>query len=73
MAMVSSPWYRDGNLVIRDNYSYDAFGFALKFDSSTARTRLQYAGEWWDVGVNGYDNRARIYDPSMGRWIPKRG
>jgi RHS repeat-associated protein len=54
-------------------YDYDAFGNAIGFDPNSAASKVLYAGQWWDVAAEGYDDRARIYDPVSGRFTTRDG
>jgi hypothetical protein len=56
-----------GAVDVTQVYDYDGFGNAKGLTPDTAKSALLYVGEWWDVPVAGYDNRARIYLPGIGR------
>jgi RHS repeat-associated protein len=49
-------------------YSYDAFGNALDFDPSTAKTEFLYSGEQFAPKINQQYLRQRYYDPTTGRF-----
>ncbi|MDR2346731.1 MAG: RHS repeat-associated core domain-containing protein [Planctomycetaceae bacterium] len=49
-------------------YSYDAFGNAIGFDPSTAKTEFLYSGEQFDPKINQQYLRQRYYDPTTGRF-----
>jgi len=50
------------------SYSYDAYGSARGFNPAAAATKLLYAGEFFDSHLGFYYNRARWYDPAVGRF-----
>jgi RHS repeat-associated protein len=49
-------------------YNYDAFGNALDFDPSTAKTEFLYSGEQFDSKIGQQYLRQRYYDPTTGRF-----
>lgn len=49
------------------HYVYDAFGEVISGD--TAQTRYLYTGRELDTSIGLQYNRARWYDPRVGRWI----
>jgi RHS repeat-associated protein len=49
-------------------YNYDAFGNALGFDPSTAKTEFLYSGEQFDSKIGQQYLRQRYYDPTTGRF-----
>jgi RHS repeat-associated protein len=49
-------------------YSYDAFGNALGFDPTNAKTEFLYSGEQFDSKINQQYLRQRYYDPTTGRF-----
>jgi len=50
------------------SYSYDAYGSAHGFNPGEAATKLLYTGEFYDSHSGFYYNRARWYNPSVGRF-----
>jgi len=53
--------------VIKDSYSYDAYGVMLGGERTT-QTNLLYTGEQYDTSSQQYYLRARYYDPMNGRF-----
>ncbi len=53
---------------ITDRFAYDAYGNPVGFDPNTAATQVLYAGQMYDPFSGLYDMRARLYDPSTGRF-----
>ena len=49
-------------------YSFDAYGNALGFNPTTAKTEFLYSGEQFDAKIGQQYLRARYYDPSTGRF-----
>ncbi|MDR1963725.1 MAG: RHS repeat-associated core domain-containing protein [Planctomycetaceae bacterium] len=49
-------------------YSFDAYGNALEFDSTTALTEFLYSGEQFDSKIGQQYLRARYFDPATGRF-----
>jgi RHS repeat-associated protein len=58
----------DGSGVVQDTIAYDAYGSITSESSSTFGDRYKYTGREWDVETNLQYNRARYYDPKVGRW-----
>jgi len=61
----------DTNGIIKDIYSYDAYGVMLGGNptpSNPATTNYLYAGEQWDNHAQHSYNRARYYNPYNGRF-----
>ncbi|MCA9137045.1 MAG: RHS repeat-associated core domain-containing protein, partial [Planctomycetales bacterium] len=63
---------------IKERYAYDAYGNPSVFDGSgTARTataegnRYTYTGREWDEELALFHYRARMYDPSCGRFCSR--
>ncbi len=56
--------------VIVARYDYDAFGVSLPVAgfTNTAATNMLYAGQYFDAVLGQYLLRARIYDPTIGRF-----
>ena len=51
---------------------YSGFGEILSVDPATNYLDVfpqAYTGRPWDADVEAYDNRARWYDPSAGRFL----
>ena len=63
-----------GDLITDESYSYDAYGVMLggnpgsPANPSDPSTHLLYAGEYFDTDAQQYYNRARWYDPTVGRF-----
>ncbi len=57
-----------GNLVAQ--YEYDAWGNLLD-ESGTVENPFRYTGREWDAEVGLYYNRARYYDPTLGRFLSR--
>jgi RHS repeat-associated protein len=51
--------------LVLDNYNYDGYGNALNF---TPADGLYYTGEMFDSHLDFYYNRARYYNPAVGRF-----
>ena len=56
----------DGTGVVRDTYSYDAFGQTTTANAPVANN-LRFAGAYQDT-TGLYKIGQRYYDPSVGRW-----
>ncbi len=56
--------------VVVARYDYDAFGVGLAVAgfTNTAATNILYAGQYFDAVLGQYLLRARIYDPTIGRF-----
>jgi RHS repeat-associated protein len=52
-------------------FDFDAFGNAIGFDPAAAPTALGYNGEPFDPATGTQYLRARLYDPSVGRFNSK--
>ena len=60
-----------GNVVITDNYSYDAYGIMLGGNptpANPAATNFLYTGEQFDTSIDQYYLRARYYNQTTGRF-----
>ncbi len=54
---------------VTGNYSYDAFGnLTASSGTDTALNQLRYTAGYLDPTTGQYDNRARTYDPTQGRF-----
>jgi RHS repeat-associated protein len=63
------------NGTILDALSYDSYGNILTETNSGNGDRFKFTAREWDNEIALQYNRARYYDPKMGRWIsqdPKR-
>ena len=60
----------DANGTIVATYQYDPWGNLLA-SSGTIENRLRYAGREYDAESGLYYNRARYYDPTIGRFISR--
>lgn len=60
----------DNTGAVSSRYNYDAYGQTLTATSTsgTPATSLLYCGEQYDSTLNMYNLRARLYDPSNGRF-----
>jgi RHS repeat-associated protein len=73
-----SYYYYDGQMstrkllddpgLVTDSYVYDAYGILLNQTGSTVNNYL-YTGEQYDPNVGFYYLRARMYNPSIGRFM----
>jgi RHS repeat-associated protein len=52
---------------ITDTYDYDAYGVLLA-QTGTTQNSYRYAGQQWDAALGMYFNRARYYQPGIGRF-----
>jgi len=57
------------NGTLAAHYKFDTFGKVLSGSSSTALTRYLFTGRELDPETGLQYNRARYYDPAVGRWI----
>jgi len=53
---------------ITDRFAYTAFGNPIGFNPATAATRYLFSGQQYDPVAGLYYMRARLYDPSTGRF-----
>jgi RHS repeat-associated protein len=58
---------QDGTIAV--HYTYDAYGNVTSGD--TSKTRYLFTGREFDTDTELQYNRARWYDPEVGRWISK--
>jgi RHS repeat-associated protein len=58
----------DANAQIVNRYEYDSFGKRLSVTESVWQPYTWKAREWIGGGADQYYNRARFYDPQMGRF-----
>ena len=63
-------WVSDSNWLLVDSYEYDSFWNLVDFESSIWNTRL-FTWREYDVDTGVYYNRARYYDPVLGRFISR--
>ena len=63
-------WVSNNNWVLVDSYEYDSFWNLVDFESTIWNTRL-FTWREYDVDTGLYYNRARYYDPVMGRFISR--
>ena len=64
----------DSGGAISERYSYDAFGLPVDFSPGVLnppQTKILYAGEQFDAGLQQYYLRARYYNPTVGRFAAK--
>jgi len=57
----------DSNGAVTDTYDYDAFGNLINATGLTPNN-YRFAGEQFDFDLSLYYNRARYYNPTMGRF-----
>jgi len=60
--------------VVRNLYTYDAYGKRLGEGADTIETvynPLQFTGQWYDAEIGQYDLRARQYDPQLLRFTSR--
>ena len=53
---------------IQQLFHYDAYGNLLNLTSDQAATAILYSGQMLDANTGLYNNRARWYDPQIGRF-----
>jgi RHS repeat-associated protein len=53
----------------RDHLVYDSFGSLVAQSDPTLTPRYEFAGREFDIAIHTYLNRARYYDPSIGRFV----
>jgi RHS repeat-associated protein len=58
---------QDGTIAV--HYTYDAYGNVTSGD--TSKTRYLFTAREFDTDIDLQYNRARWYDPEVGRWISK--
>jgi len=58
-----------GNTVIVNHISYDAFGGITAETNAAVDHLFAYTGREWDAEADLQYNRARWYDPAVGRWL----
>ena len=58
----------DSQGIVKESYSYDPYGNLIQSPSSPS-THFLYTGRELDQETHLYYNRARYYDPSLGRFI----
>src|SRR5260221_14365107 len=51
--------------------SYDGFGKIVSDTTGGSGDRYKYTGREWDSSVSLQYNRARYYDPAIGKWISR--
>ncbi|MBN8605116.1 MAG: RHS repeat-associated core domain-containing protein [Planctomycetes bacterium] len=56
---------------VANHLFYDAFGNIVKESDVNLEHRFAFTGREWDEEIDLQYNRARYYDPQMGRWISK--
>lgn len=69
-ALGSTRALTDANGATITTRGYDSFG-ALRYQTGTATSVFQYAGEQLDAGTGLYYLRARYYDPNTGRMVSR--
>jgi len=58
-----------GDTVIVNHISYDAFGGSRAETNAAVDHLFGYTGRDWDADADLQYNRARWYDPAVGRWL----
>jgi RHS repeat-associated protein len=58
-----------GNTVIVNHISYDAYGGSRAETNAAVDHLFGYTGREWDAEADLQYNRARWYDPAVGRWL----
>src|SRR5262249_280120 len=58
----------DATGAIQDHLNYDSFGNVLSESSPAFGDRYRFTGREFDSATGLQYNRARYYDPSIGRW-----
>jgi RHS repeat-associated protein len=56
---------------VANHLFYDAFGNIVSESDVNLEHRFAFTGREWDEEIDLQYNRARYYDPKMGRWISK--
>ncbi len=64
----STRYLADNSGGLVNRYEYDAFGQSTARQENLANP-YQFAGRRWDAAADLYDNRARRYSPSLGRFV----
>ncbi|MGB5047968.1 MAG: RHS repeat-associated core domain-containing protein, partial [Caldilineaceae bacterium] len=64
----STRYLADNSGGLVNRYEYDAFGQSTARQESLGNP-YQFAGRRWDPTADLYDNRARRYSPSLGRFV----
>jgi RHS repeat-associated protein len=59
----------DNSGAVVNHINYDSFGNVLAQTDSAVTTRFLYAGRGFDAGTGFYYDRARYYDPKLGRFL----
>jgi RHS repeat-associated protein len=58
-----------GDTVIVNHISYDAYGGSRSETNAAVDHLFGYTGREWDAEADLQHNRARWYDPAVGRWL----
>jgi RHS repeat-associated protein len=75
----NTAWYLDDMLgsvrqiantngTVLDTLTYDSYGQMLSESNSSNGDRFKYTSREWDSEIGQQYNRARYYDPAVGRW-----
>ena len=59
----------DNSATVTETREYSSFGEVLSTGNDFDAFPQAYTGRPWDADVDAYDNRARWYDPSAGRFL----
>jgi RHS repeat-associated protein len=59
----------DGSGTVQDRITYDGFGKIVTETAPTFGDGYKYTGREWDASAQLQYNRARYYDPNLGKWI----
>lgn len=67
-ALDSTRILTDGSGIVKDKYTYDAFGALMSIQGSTQNDYL-FTGEQYDLNLEMYYLRARYMNPVLGRFV----
>src|SRR5207245_1641438 len=59
----------DGSGTVQDRITYDGFGKIVTETNASFGDGYKYTGREWDASAQLQYNRARYYDPNLGKWI----
>ncbi|MGF1583246.1 MAG: RHS repeat-associated core domain-containing protein [Gemmataceae bacterium] len=61
----------DNSGVVQNTIVYDGFGNITSESNASFGDRYKWTGREWDAEAELQYNRARYYDPAIGRWISR--